>query len=51
MGCGSSSSSSGSTSGVTSWATATSVSAGGGMTALIAAAKKQGQLNVTTVAS
>lgn len=29
-----------------SWATATSVSAGGGMTALVAAAKKEGQLNV-----
>jgi putative spermidine/putrescine transport system substrate-binding protein len=54
-GCGSSSSSSGSTSGstssVTNWATATSVSAGGGMTALIAAAKKEGQLNVITLPS
>jgi len=54
-GCASSSSSgsstSGSTSGGTNWATATSVSAGGGMTALIAAAKKEGQLNVITLPS
>src|SRR5580658_3803599 len=47
----SSSSSSGSTSSGTNWATATSVSAGGGMTALIAAAKKEGQLNVITLPS
>jgi putative spermidine/putrescine transport system substrate-binding protein len=55
VGCSSSSSSSGSTSSNTSsgtnWATATSVSAGGGMTALIAAAKKEGQLNVITLPS
>ncbi|MGD0608332.1 MAG: ABC transporter substrate-binding protein [Streptosporangiaceae bacterium] len=56
VGCSSSSSSSGSTTGNTSsstasWATATSVSAGGGMTALIAAAKKEGQLNVITLPS
>jgi putative spermidine/putrescine transport system substrate-binding protein len=55
VGCSSSSSSSGSTSSNTSsgtnWATATSVSAGGGMTALVAAAKKEGQLNVITLPS
>jgi len=60
VGCSSSSSSSGSTSTstgstssatATNWATATSVSAGGGMTALIAAAKKEGQLNVITLPS
>jgi putative spermidine/putrescine transport system substrate-binding protein len=55
VGCSSSSSSSGSTSSNTgsgtNWATATSVSAGGGMTALIAAAKKEGQLNVITLPS
>jgi putative spermidine/putrescine transport system substrate-binding protein len=55
VGCSSSSSSSGSTSSNTSsgtnWATATSASAGGGMTALIAAAKKEGQLNVITLPS
>jgi len=55
VGCGSSSSSSGSTSSNTSsgtnWATATSVAAGGGMNALIAAAKKEGQLNVITLPS
>ena len=53
VGCGSSSTSSGSTTGTTSsgtsWATAASVSAGGGMTALISAAKKEGQLNVITL--
>ncbi len=57
VGCSSSSSSSatGSTSTntsggtTTSWATATSASAGGGMTALIAAAEKEGQLNVITL--
>ena len=42
-GCSSSSSSS---SGGTNWATATSASAGGGMSALVAAAKKEGTLNV-----
>src|SRR5580704_3792512 len=47
----SSSSSSGSTSSGTDWATATSAQAGGGMTALIAAAKKEGQLNVITLPS
>jgi putative spermidine/putrescine transport system substrate-binding protein len=59
VGCSSSSSSSGSTSSNTStntssgtnWATATSVSAGGGMAALITAAKKEGQLNVITLPS
>jgi putative spermidine/putrescine transport system substrate-binding protein len=51
----SSSSSSGSTSSSTSstsstnWATATSVAAGGGMNALVAAAQKEGQLNVITL--
>jgi putative spermidine/putrescine transport system substrate-binding protein len=47
----SSSSSSGSTSSGTNWATATSAQAGGGMNALIAAAKKEGQLNVITLPS
>ncbi|HXZ75714.1 MAG TPA: ABC transporter substrate-binding protein [Streptosporangiaceae bacterium] len=42
-GCSSSSSSS---SGGTNWATVTSASAGGGMNALVAAAKKEGTLNV-----
>jgi putative spermidine/putrescine transport system substrate-binding protein len=53
VGCGSSGSSSNTSSdtSTTSWATATSVSAGGGMTALIAAAKKEGQLNVITLPS
>ena len=55
VGCSSSSSSSGSassnTASGTNWATATSVAAGGGMTALIAAAKKEGQLNVITLPS
>jgi putative spermidine/putrescine transport system substrate-binding protein len=54
VGCsssGSSSASGSSTSGGTSWATASSVSAGGGMTALVAAAKKEGQLNVITLPS
>jgi putative spermidine/putrescine transport system substrate-binding protein len=57
VGCSSSSSSSGAASSNTSggtgtnWATATSVSAGGGMTALVAAAKKEGQLNVITLPS
>lgn len=48
-GCSSSSSSSGSSSGsgsATNWATTTSASGGGGMSALIAAAKKEGTLNV-----
>jgi putative spermidine/putrescine transport system substrate-binding protein len=53
--CSSSSSSSGSsgttTSSGTNWATATSAAAGGGMNALIAAAKKEGQLNVITLPS
>jgi len=47
-GCSSSgtSGSSGGSSSSTNWATETSVSAGGGMTALVAAAKKEGTLNV-----
>jgi putative spermidine/putrescine transport system substrate-binding protein len=46
-GCSSSSSSSGSSSGSSvNWANETSASAGGGMNALIAAAKKEGTLNV-----
>ena len=48
-GCSSSGSSSGSstsTSSATNWATVTSASAGGGMNALVAAAKKEGTLNV-----
>jgi putative spermidine/putrescine transport system substrate-binding protein len=45
----SSSSSSGSTSSGADWATAASAQAGGGMNALIAAAKKEGQLNVITL--
>jgi putative spermidine/putrescine transport system substrate-binding protein len=55
--CGSSSSSSGSSTGSTSsssttnWATATSAAAGGGMSALVAAAEKEGQLNVITLPS
>jgi putative spermidine/putrescine transport system substrate-binding protein len=53
--CSSSSSSSGSGSGNSSsganWATVTSVSAGGGMAALVAAAKHEGQLNVITLPS
>jgi len=56
VGCSSSNSSSASGSSTssgsgTNWATATSVSAGGGMTALVAAAKKEGQLNVITLPS
>jgi putative spermidine/putrescine transport system substrate-binding protein len=55
VGCSSSNSSSGSTGGNTgsgtNWATASSVSAGGGMTALVAAAKKEGTLNVITLPS
>ncbi|HEY1005146.1 MAG TPA: ABC transporter substrate-binding protein [Streptosporangiaceae bacterium] len=53
VGCSSSNSSSGSASGTTgsgtNWATASSVAAGGGMTALVAAAKKEGTLNVITL--
>jgi putative spermidine/putrescine transport system substrate-binding protein len=48
---GGSSTTSGSSSSGTNWATATSVSAGGGMNALIAAAKKEGTLNVITLPS
>jgi putative spermidine/putrescine transport system substrate-binding protein len=55
VGCSSSGSSSGSASGNsssgTNWATAASVSAGGGMNALVAAAKKEGTLNVITLPS
>jgi putative spermidine/putrescine transport system substrate-binding protein len=54
VGCGSSSSSSDSTSGNsgsgTNWATA-SAAAGGGMNALVTAAKKEGTLNVITLPS
>ncbi len=53
VGCSSSNSSSGSASGNTgsgpNWATASSVAAGGGMNALVAAAKKEGTLNVITL--
>jgi len=53
VGCSSSGSSSGSTSSNTSsgtnWATASSVAAGGGMNSLVAAAKKEGTLNVITL--
>ena len=58
--CGSSASSSGSSTGgstsssttsTTNWATATSAAAGGGMSALVAAAEKEGQLNVITLPS
>ena len=55
VGCSSSSSSTGATSGSTTsstdWATATTAAAGGGMNALVAAAKKEGQLNVITLPS
>ncbi|HET9972668.1 MAG TPA: ABC transporter substrate-binding protein, partial [Streptosporangiaceae bacterium] len=47
-GC-SSSGSSGGSSGGTNWATQTSASAGGGMNALVAAAKKEGTLNVIAI--
>ena len=47
----SSTSSSTSTASTTNWATATSAAAGGGMTALVAAAQKEGQLNVITLPS
>src|ERR1700761_7835826 len=55
-GCSSSSSSSAAASGgssgsTTNWATCTSVAACGGMSALVAAAKKEGQLNVITLPS
>jgi putative spermidine/putrescine transport system substrate-binding protein len=53
-GCASSSSGSGSGSGGgsgTDWSTVSSVSAGGGMNALVAAAKKEGHLNVITLPS
>jgi putative spermidine/putrescine transport system substrate-binding protein len=43
------SSSGGSSAGSANWATATSATAGGGMNALIAAAKKEGHLNVITL--
>ena len=53
--CGSSSKSSSSSSSSSSksvdWATETSAQAGGGMSALVAAAKKEGQLNVITLPS
>jgi putative spermidine/putrescine transport system substrate-binding protein len=54
VGCSSSSSGSGSTSSNssssgTNWATASSAAAGGGMNALVAAAKKEGTLNVITL--
>ena len=49
VGCSSSNSSSGSTGSGTNWATASSISAGGGMNALVAAAKKEGTLNVITL--
>jgi putative spermidine/putrescine transport system substrate-binding protein len=47
----SSSSSTTTTTTTTNWATATSAAAGGGMNALIAAAEKEGQLNVITLPS
>src|ERR1700683_5853945 len=49
-GCGSSGSSS-TASKSANWATAASASAGGGMSALVAAAEKEGQLNVITLPS
>jgi len=45
-GCSSSGSSTGSSGSSTNWATQTSASAGGGMNSLVAAAKKEGTLNV-----
>jgi putative spermidine/putrescine transport system substrate-binding protein len=53
VGCSSSgsSSASGTTTSGTDWATAASVSAGGGMNALVTAAKKEGTLNVITLPS
>ena len=53
VGCSSSgsSSASGTTSSGTNWATAASVFAGGGMNALVAAAKSEGTLNVITLPS
>jgi putative spermidine/putrescine transport system substrate-binding protein len=47
----SSGSTSSSTSSTTNWATASTVAAGGGMNALVAAAQKEGQLNVITLPS
>jgi putative spermidine/putrescine transport system substrate-binding protein len=48
--CGSSASGSGASgSGSTDWSTVTSAQAGGGMDALVAAAKKEGKLNVITL--
>jgi putative spermidine/putrescine transport system substrate-binding protein len=49
-GC-SSGSSSGSSGSSASWPTATSAAAGGGMSALIKAAEKEGQLNIITLPS
>jgi len=49
-GC-SSSNSSGSSGSSTDWSKATSVTAGGGMAALVKAAEKEGQLNVITLPS
>ena len=48
---GSGSASGSSSSSGTNWATATSAAAGGGMSALVAAAEKEGQLNVITLPS
>jgi len=48
-GCGGGTNSSGGSTGGTDWSKATSVAQGGGMEALIAAAKKEGQLNVITL--
>ena len=48
-GCGGGTNSSGGSTGGTDWSKATSVAQGGGMKALIAAAKKEGQLNVITL--
>ena len=48
---GSSASGSGSAASSTNWATATSATAGGGMSALVAAAQKEGHLNVITLPS
>jgi putative spermidine/putrescine transport system substrate-binding protein len=49
VGCSSGSGGSASSGSGTNWATVTSVAAGGGMKALIAAARKEGQLNVITL--
>jgi putative spermidine/putrescine transport system substrate-binding protein len=48
-GCSSGSSSGGGSTGGTDWSKVTTVAQGGGMKALIAAAKKEGQLNVITL--